>query len=55
MSAAPLPVNCPAPIATLSPRGSLPSVIFSMPRGVILSMPIDTRIIQSSFASHRSS
>ena len=41
MSAAPLPVNCPAPIATLSPPGSLPSVTFSMPRSVTFSIPID--------------
>ena len=41
MSPALLPVNCPAPIATLSPRGSLPSVTFSMPRSVTFSMPID--------------
>ena len=33
LSAARLPAGCPAPVATLPPRGSLRSVTFSMPIG----------------------
>ena len=40
LSAARLPAGCPAPVATLPPRGSLQRVTFSMPRTVTFSMPI---------------
>ena len=43
MSAARLPAGCPAPVATLPPRGSLQTVTFSMPGSVTFSMPIYSR------------
>ena len=36
------PASCPAPLATLPPRGSFPTLTFSMARILTFSVAIDT-------------
>ena len=38
-----LPAHCPAPVATLPPRGSARTLTLSVPKTVTFSMPIDNR------------